>query len=193
MPTCGWCQCQIKSSEEHINFFGAYTCPFRNPIQTPAPTVAARSPLSLPNMTIPMDIDKDTEGDALFEASYKRKGITLVKLYHQTSPASAQKIIEEGIFRPGWYGIAGPAIYFATKPEDTYHKARCSGVILECWVDLGLVLTLSENGDVTLNKEIVYARGYNTVLIPRQRGYEYAIYDSDRIKRIKKISEFTHS
>lgn len=106
-------------------------------------------------------------------------------LYHQTSTTIADIILKTGIMKPGNCGIAGPAIYFATSPENTNHKARFQGAILECLVDVGNVKKTGPEGDPYMNKSILSSQGYNSIYIPRVRGEEYAIYDTNRIKRIQ--------
>jgi len=108
------------------------------------------------------------------------------KLYHQTSIEAAASIFKENSMKPGVFGIAGPAIYFALTPEDTEHKAMSRGIILECWVNLGRVLRLTENGDYSLDKNVIQSRGHDSALIPRSRGHEYAVYDPKRVMKITK-------
>ena|SRR5205085_1720067 len=105
-------------------------------------------------------------------------------LYDQTSEDNAKSILNRG-FIPGVWGIAGPAIYFATTPNHTHHKARFKGIILECVVDLGKLKMLGQCGDPSLTKEIMKNEGFDSVQIPRDKGIEYAIYENTRVKHIK--------
>ena len=103
-------------------------------------------------------------------------------LFHQTSPEAAASILSSQCMRPGTSGLAGGAIYFADSANDTHHKAqRGHGVILRCRVRLGRIWRISESGDSSLTHSAVRAAGYDSVLIPRVRGYEYAVYCSSQV------------
>ena len=115
-------------------------------------------------------------------------------LFHQTSPANGQKIVQEQAFicsdpSKGKL-LAGPGIYFAASPEDTTHKVRNpanKGCILAATVNLGKILDIGFNGDHTITREILRSRGFDSVRIPRHGnpGTEYVVYDSVQIKNIR--------
>lgn len=120
-----------------------------------------------------------------FTCQRQQKQVNLKILYHQTSPQNAQEIIRQGRMLPGSGGLVGAAVYFATNPSDTNHKAQNKGVILECEVDIGKVKKVPPMGDMTLNGKKVKDEGYDSVMIPRPGGTEFVVYKPDDIKRIK--------
>lgn len=83
----------------------------------------------------------------------QKKEANLKILYHQTSPHNAREIIRNQEMLPGSGGLVGPAVYFATNPKDTNHKAQNRGVILECEVDVGKVKQVPPTGDWSLRGE----------------------------------------
>ncbi|KAG2432917.1 hypothetical protein HXX76_008647 [Chlamydomonas incerta] len=106
-------------------------------------------------------------------------------LYHQTSPECARKILAPGgHMKPGNNGYAGGGIYFAERPGDTYHKARNTGVVLSCKVDLGRVFVVSMPGPW----DSVIGRGWSThdsVKITSLNGVEYVVFDHRRVKSVR--------
>ena len=91
-------------------------------------------------------------------------------LYHQTSPEAARQILTTKTMRPGTSGIAGGAIYFAEKAEDTHHKAHHTGVILRVKVGLGRIKTISPHGDTSITYGSLRGEGFDSVCIPRPGG-----------------------
>jgi hypothetical protein len=164
MPTCNWCNNVIISCTDHQDILGAYTC------------VRAKG-----NEIV----DKPLINNSLYSQKKRelRELRELTRLFHQTSKDRAELILKNG-FRIGPWGMAGPGIYFAERSEDTWHKAMNRGVILECWVELGNVLTVSENGDQSLNGTIVKQLGCDSVRIPRSRGTEFVVYYANQIHKI---------
>jgi hypothetical protein len=184
MPQCEWCKTVVKSYDDHQNFMGAYTCE-KNYLNY---FYGGANYNNITTITAPTATTTTTTTNTIYDV--KSKKISTIdtrnmRLYHQTSKSKADNILAENRFRIGYGGLLGPAIYFATTPEDTHHKAMNTGVILECIVDLGRVLTIVQNGcDCTLNGDKVAAQGYDSVFAPRDRGDEYAVYDPSRIKSI---------
>jgi hypothetical protein len=119
------------------------------------------------------------------------KSTSIKTLYHQTSLSIASLILKQGLKPSSILGMAGTkGIYFALKPEETHHKCRQMGVILECRVDIGNILKISPNGDVSLSPEALKQRGdFQSVFIPRTRGNEYVIYDPKRVINIKILKD----
>ena len=109
------------------------------------------------------------------------------QLYHQTSAENAEKIIKENRFKLGKFGIASGGIYFADKPENTYHKSRNKGAILECDVKLGNIQELNFSNN-QLSFDILLDKGIDSVLIHR-RGDEYVVYNTDQIINIRLYSK----
>jgi co-chaperonin GroES (HSP10) len=105
-------------------------------------------------------------------------------LYHQTSFESAFHILKTQEFKRGSNGLAGPGIYFATKPENTNHKARHKGVILKANVCLGKSLVINKNGQNIDPIEDLYMKGYASAEIPRN-GTEYVVYETRQILSIE--------
>jgi hypothetical protein len=114
-------------------------------------------------------------------------------LYHQTSPALGQRIIQEQRFICSDPSrgklLAGPGIYFAESASDTHHKVRNpanKGCILAATVNLGNVLAIGFHGDQSITLQSLRAQGYDSVRIPRHGnpGTEYVVYDTAQIKNI---------
>ena len=124
-------------------------------------------------------------------------------LYHQTSAEAARCIIETGLMNPGTKGVAGGGIYFTITPEQTYHKAQSQGVILECDVVLGAILTV-DGYWISGNLQELVALGFDSVQLQRETtmledirsckriirlgGTEYVVYDSSQVIRVKKYT-----
>lgn len=108
------------------------------------------------------------------------------RLFHQTSRIAAEAIVSSGTMKPGSGGLAGSGIYFATSPEDTYHKANYKGVVLVCEVQLGEVHFTKASGDstMTFRKLLNMNSPKDSVLIPRKNGIEYVVYNTDQIRVI---------
>jgi len=116
-----------------------------------------------------------------------RHGIVLT-LYHQTNPELGEIILREG-FKPGHWGLCGPAIYFAMDPWITTAKAVAPdshhGFIIEARVDLGNQLFQDRLCNQNLTAEVVADKGYDSVVFNPINGNEYAIYDKRRILSMK--------
>jgi hypothetical protein len=108
-------------------------------------------------------------------------------LYHMTDATAARSIVSTQTFRPGTSGLAGGGIYFAETPEDTKHKARSQGPILQAKVNLGKQKNLSYHGDPSLTHEQLKQEGYDSVKIPRN-GTEHVVYSSDQVTEIQYYS-----
>jgi len=106
-------------------------------------------------------------------------------LYHQTSKEVAGKILQENRMLRGQGGLAGGGIYFATSQADTNHKAHQHGIVLLCRVHLGRVKTISASGDSSITFTSLQREGYDSVLIPRQNGMEYVVYNCDQVLDIE--------
>ncbi len=139
-----------------------------------------------PDPTYPTPSKKQIE-DQKYRLKYGENKI----LYHQTSPEAAKEIVESGKMLRGSHGLAGGGIYFATTPSHTEHKALYKGVILECDVSLGRTYTTGFNGDSSLSyRKLLHMDpiGYDSVIIPRENGEEYVIYNHKQIKLIRKYN-----
>ena len=85
---------------------------------------------------------------------------------------------------PGTSGLAGGGIYFAETAAHTDHKAFNLGVVLEADVRLGCTKTVAPWGeDVTYDS--LLRQGYDSVLIPRQNGYELVVYNPDQVVNVR--------
>ncbi len=173
--------CKMKDSD-HLS----RVCP-----NAPAAPVAV---VALPvhpvgGSSVPTAFPPSAKSDELLHGSPNE-----MTLYHQTSPAFGQKIVQEQRFvcsdpSKGRL-LAGPGIYFAASPSDTTHKVRNpanKGCILAADVTLGNVLAIGYDGDRTITLENLRARGYDSVSIPRNGnpGTEYVVYDTSQIKNIR--------
>ena len=70
-------------------------------------------------------------------------------------------------------------------PEYTNHKARFRDVILKCEVNLGKQLHLEKCGDSTLTFEKIIQMGYDSTMIPRERGFEHVVYRKEQVLKIQ--------
>lgn len=129
-------------------------------------------------------------------------------LYHQTTDSASDCILMSGQMKPGVNGLAGAGIYFAITPEQTNHKALYKGVILECEVVLGTIMTVDDKW-ITGNLHELVNLGFDSVQLQRATtmlydlksgnrinrlgGTEYIIYDSAQVKSIKKYTGSTGS
>ena len=107
-------------------------------------------------------------------------------LYHQTDRESLLAIQRCG-FRMQCGSpdsLAGAGIYFADSPELTGHKARRRGVILRAEVHMTRAYTISPDGD-RWAKAGMEAAGADCVRIPRDRGTEWVVFDSDQVRRVQ--------
>ena len=108
-------------------------------------------------------------------------------LYHLTDQPAAYSILDSGYMRAGSDGLAGAGIYFATSVEHCKHKARKghkNGIVLRCKVKLGNIKTISKHGQKDITFEKLLENGYDSVLIPRDNGWEYVVYNKDQIKTV---------
>ena len=112
-----------------------------------------------------------------------------ITLYHQTSQSAANAIISSQKMVCGTTGLAGGGIYFALSADDTNHKAKHKGVILQADVYLGNSKKIQSNGE-QINVLELYQSGYASILIPRN-GSEYVVYNSLQVKNIKLYQENT--
>lgn len=110
-------------------------------------------------------------------------------LFHQTDEKSAKAIEEEGFMLRGSTGLAGGAIYFATKSYLTGHKAHKHGALLVCRVDLGRVKKVGVNGDRSITFQSLQAEGYDSVRIDRPGGIEYIVYSHDQVSQVTNCSQ----
>ena len=112
-------------------------------------------------------------------------------LYHQTSKEAANNILATQEMLRGSSGLAGGGIYFAATPEHTDHKALQKGKILECEVALGRTHKTDCYGDSSLSfrKLLSLNKGYDSVLIPRENGVEYVVYNKHQVKKIREYNQ----
>ena len=120
------------------------------------------------------------------EERYNRINRHVLTLYHQTKAEYAKNIVSsQKMMRGKPECIAGSGIYFATNPSDTNHKAHNRGVILVAEVKVGKVKTIGKEGDKSLTFTSLLNQGFDSVLVPRDGGYEYVVYNSDQVSKIK--------
>ena len=108
-------------------------------------------------------------------------------LYHLTDQKAAYSILDSGYMRAGSDGLAGAGIYFATSVDHCRHKARKGrkeGIVLRCTVKLGNIKKISKYGQRGITFQSLLKEGYDSVLIPRDNGLEYVVYNEDQIKRV---------
>ena len=108
-------------------------------------------------------------------------------LYHQTSPDVAASILATQRMHSGVSGLASAAIYFATTPCATKYKAHAFGVILQATVSLGRVKELPFEG-AAISLTDLTREGYDSVLIRRSSGDEYAVYHTNQVKDIRRFN-----
>ena len=112
-------------------------------------------------------------------------------MYHETSPKSAQSILQSQTMRLGSKGLAGGSIYLCDNHEQCGHKAEHHGVILQIDVKLGTIKDIyckkgSKNEYqpwhtlLNLNKS-----GHDSIRINERSGLEYAIYNPNQISNIR--------
>ena len=102
--------------------------------------------------------------------------------YHQTDQSGATGIRESGV-RCSSSGAYGAAAYFAASAEETNSKARHTGWIVKCRVDLGTALICGESTP-SLFQGLLAALGCDSVCAPTGPGggaSEFAVFDSSRI------------
>ena len=125
----------------------------------------------------------------VFKGGTKLLGLR-AKLYHQTDQETADIIMATQHMKPGFSGLAGGGIYFATTPELTHHKAHRHGVILEATVALGGIHILDAAGDSSMTLQRLKSLGCNSVCISRpvSSGLEYVVYDPKQVLSIKRVN-----
>ena len=114
----------------------------------------------------------------------QRLNSNIKTLFHQTDHDAADKILNSGYMLRGSSGLAGGGIYFATSVDHTNHKAIKKGVVLRCKVKLGRIKKISKYGDYNMTFNKLSNDGYDSVLIPRDNGYEYVVYNWDQVQAI---------
>ncbi len=79
-------------------------------------------------------------------------------------------------------GMAGGGIYFATSVSDTNRKAQHHGVIIRAEVKLGNTKAIDKNGDASITFQSLADDGFDSVMIPRDNGKEYVVYNFDQVR-----------
>jgi hypothetical protein len=110
-------------------------------------------------------------------------------LFHETSLGSAEKILNSQIMKKGKKGLAGGGIYFADTGADSHRKTENRGIMLNAVVNLGRVKTINPKGDPKITYCKLVKDGFDSVKIPRRKGEEYVVYNSDQVKNIKVSGE----
>lgn len=111
------------------------------------------------------------------------------RLFHETSLDSAEKILNSQTMKKGKEGLAGGGIYFADTGKEAHRKTEHGGIMLNAMVDLGKMKVISPKGDRHLTFKKLLKEGYDSVKIPRRKGEEYVVYNSDQVKNIKVSGE----
>ena len=143
--------------------------------------------------------DQADQANMAFEFGYnynqrdQRLNSNIKTLYHQTDHDSANKILNSGYMLRGSSGLGGGGIYFATSVHHTNHKAIKKGVVLRCKVKLGKVKQISKYGDYDITFDKLSSEGYDSVLIPRDNGHEYVVYNWDQVEAIGVEADSTNS
>jgi len=109
-----------------------------------------------------------------------------MKLYHETSPETAEKILASA-FRPGNSGWCGGAIYFYTKPQIPETKLGPDsqrGAVIEAEVDLGRNILLNSKCRGADNAR----QSYDSVSFNPGDGLEYLVFSADRIISMSRYS-----
>jgi len=129
-----------------------------------------------------------------------------VTLYHQTSSAIAQRILESGgKMCRGENGAVGGGIYLAQTPKETEWKTEHHGVVLECTMKIGNIRKISQH-DKKPVVGITFASlikekpdPFDSVLLDRGKclvagihkgdpsGYEYVAYSWDQVHCIRAV------
>lgn len=105
--------------------------------------------------------------------------------FHETSYESVDPIIKSQKMKVGKEGLAGGGIYFAVNAQDAHRKTEHRGVILKGTILLGNVLKWKNTKEFkTMTYEKLKKKGYDSVVIPRERGNEYVVYRPDQVKDI---------
>jgi hypothetical protein len=105
-------------------------------------------------------------------------------LYHQTDLDSATNICKTQKILRGKKGIVGPGIYFADNPNDTCHKAKKGGVVLEAHVDLGNSLNIHRKDVKPYTYSELINLGFNSITLNGMKGTEYIVYSCHQVKNI---------
>jgi hypothetical protein len=113
-------------------------------------------------------------------------------MYHQTSDTAANSIMQEGfdMSKAASNVLAGAAIYFATHPKSTLHKARHTGCIIRATVNIGMSLPTGWHPGPIDYEQTLRPYGYLSVRIPRhdwngsptENGAEYVVYKSVQVQ-----------
>ena len=143
----------------------------------------------LPSPVLPVLPAPQRLPSPVFKGGTKLLGLR-AKLYHQTDQETADIIMATQHMKPGFSGLAGGGIYFATTPELTHHKAHRHGVILEATVALGGIHILDAAGDSSMTLQRLKSLGCNSVCISRpvSSGLEYVVYDPKQVLSIKRVN-----
>jgi len=120
--------------------------------------------------------------------------IGVKQLVHRTNPQAGESIEGSGKMRPGHEGVLGAGIYFGEDEEALRRKARSGGgahAIVNAHVDLGhcrIVHTGEREWrmicDGGFDKEALYELGFHSVGSCFNGGWEYCVFDPDRINII---------
>ena len=98
-------------------------------------------------------------------------------------PLSTPLFAPARLGRPRW----GRHLFRDVEAGHRPHKAHQRGAYLECRVQVGKVKTVSANGDPSITCRSLRREGYDSVLIPRQNGHEYVVYDWAQVKSVRRV------
>jgi len=131
-----------------------------------------------------MDTQKENEQTKLIEDKKNINRHNIKILYHQTDLDSATNICKTQKILRGKKGIVGPGIYFADNPNDTCHKAKKGGVVLEAHVDLGNSLNIHRKDVKSYTYSELINLGFNSITLNGMKGKEYIVYSCHQVKNI---------
>merc|ERR1712130_1001600 len=111
-----------------------------------------------------------------------------MKLYHITSPNSAQLIFKEHKMTRGGQGMFGGGIYFAETVQAAKHKALHRGFLITAKVFVGKekVVMNAQGGQFTFRE--LQKLGFDSVHAPKGSGNgepERVVYNFDQVCVIK--------
>lgn len=111
-------------------------------------------------------------------------------LYHQTTEASARKILAaQRMYRGAKDCYGGSGIYFAETPEATHRKARHTGVILSARVRLGRIKEIQAS-DTSMTWTKLHREGFDSIKITSlASGTEYVVYNWAQVTHICRLND----
>jgi hypothetical protein len=111
-----------------------------------------------------------------------------MQCFHATNASAARAIVESQTFLCGRGGMVGAGIYFAVSEQDARRKQQHGGdVLLSAMVRLGQQHVVAAGGDSTICAKTLAYMGKDSVMLLRENGYEYVVYQSDQVSDIQYV------